>query len=90
MQDRALPLSLPAPPVSPTPPVSGITADALLLELRTSRTDLGRLVEAVWRDHFTQLVVPQQSVEAWEHREPETWRKVSSWLAERGVPIYRI
>jgi hypothetical protein len=90
MQDRALPLPAPAPSASPAPPASGITADALLLELRSSRTDLGRLVEAVWRDHFTQLVVPQRSVEAWERREPETWRKVSSWLAERGVPIYRI
>ena len=70
--------------------MSGITADALLLELRSSQTDLGRLVEAVSRDHFTQLVVPQRSVDAWERREPETWRKVSSWLAERGVPIHRI
>ncbi len=71
------------------PPASGITAEALLLELRTSRTDLARLVEAVSRDQFTQLVVPQQSVDAWERREPETWRKVSGWLAERGVPILR-
>jgi hypothetical protein len=61
-----------------------------LLELRSSRTDLARLVEAATRDHFTQLVVPQQSVDAWEQREPETWRKVSTWLAERGVRIYRI
>jgi hypothetical protein len=29
-------------------------------------------------------------VDAWEQREPETWRKVSTWLAERGVRIYRI
>jgi hypothetical protein len=61
-----------------------------MLELRNSRTDLGRLVEAVSRDLFTQLVVPQQSVDAWERREPETWRKVSNWLAERGVPIHRV
>ena len=50
----------------------GISADALLLELRSSRTDLARLVEAVSRDQFTKLVVPQQSVDAWEQREPET------------------
>jgi hypothetical protein len=67
-----------------------ISADALLLELRSSRTDLARLVEAVSRDQFTKLVVPQQSVDAWERREPETWRKVSTWLAERGVPVHRI
>ena len=67
-----------------------ISAEALLLELRNSRTDLARLVEAVSRDQFTKLVVPQQSVDAWERREPETWRKVSTWLAERGVPVHRI
>jgi hypothetical protein len=68
----------------------GLTAEALLLELRNSRTDLARLVEAVSRDQFRELVVPQQSVDAWERREPETWRKVSTWLAERGVPIHRV
>jgi hypothetical protein len=61
-----------------------------MLELRSSRTDLARLVEAVSRDQFSKLVVPQQSVDAWERREPEAWRKVSTWLAERGVPIYRV
>ena len=68
----------------------GISADALLLELRSSRTDLARLVEAVSRDQFTKLVVPQQSVDAWERREPETWQKVSTWLAALGVPVHRI
>ena len=68
----------------------GLTAEALLLELRNSRTDLARLVEAVSRDQFRELVVPQQIVDAWERREPETWWKVSTWLAERGVPIHRV
>jgi hypothetical protein len=68
----------------------GISAEDLLLELRSSRTDLARLIEAVSRDQFTKLVVPQRSVDAWERREPETWRKVSTWLAERGVPVHRI
>ena len=68
----------------------GTTAEALMIELRSSRTDLARIVEAVWRDHFTKLVVPQQSVDAWERREPEAWRKVSAWLAERGIPVHRI
>jgi hypothetical protein len=68
----------------------GISAEDLLLELRSSRTDLARLIEAVSRDQFTKLVVPQQSVDAWERREPEAWRKVSAWLAEQGVPVHRI
>ncbi|MGH7398810.1 MAG: hypothetical protein ACRELW_14840 [Candidatus Rokuibacteriota bacterium] len=67
-----------------------MTAEALLIELRSSRTDLARLVEAVSRDHFTQLVVPQRSVDAWERREPEAWTKVSAWLAARGVSILRV
>jgi hypothetical protein len=29
-------------------------------------------------------------VEAWERREPETWRKVSGWLTARGVAIVRV
>ena len=67
-----------------------MTAEALLIELRTSRTDLARLVEAATRDRLTRLVVPQRSVDAWEQREPETWTKVSGWLAARGVAIVRV
>ena len=60
-----------------------MTAEALLIELRTSRTDLARLVEAAVDHRRTRLVVPQRSVEAWERREPETWTKVSGWLTAR-------
>lgn len=67
-----------------------MTAEDLLIELRGSRTDLARLVEAATRDRLTRLVVPQRSVDAWERREPETWMKVSGWLAARGVAIVRV
>jgi len=67
-----------------------MTAEALLIELRTSRTDLARLVEAATRDRLTRIVVPQRSVDAWEQREPETWTKVSGWLVARGVAIVRV
>lgn len=67
-----------------------MTVEDLLSELRTSRTDLARFVEAATRDHLTRLVVPQRSVEAWQQREPETWLKVSGWLAARGIAIVRI
>jgi hypothetical protein len=76
--DRPLPLEI------------GMTAEDLLSELRTSRTDLARLVEAAAHDRHTRLVVPQRSVEAWERREPETWTKVSGWLTARGVAIVRV
>lgn len=67
-----------------------MTAEDLLSELRSSRTDLARLVEAAAHEHHSQLVVAQRSVEAWERREPETWTKVSGWLTARGVAILRI
>lgn len=67
-----------------------MTVEDLLSELRTSRTDLARLVEAATRDHLTRLIVPQRSVDAWEQREPETWLKVSGWLTARGIAIVRV
>ena len=67
-----------------------MTAEALLLELRSSRTDLARLVEAAAGQYLPYLVVPQRSVDAWERREPETWSKVSSWLAARRVRVVRV
>jgi len=67
-----------------------MTAEDLLSELRSSRTDLARLVEAAAHDRHTRLVVRQRSVEAWERREPETWTKVSRWLAAHGVAIVRV
>jgi hypothetical protein len=66
-----------------------MTAEDLLSELQSSRTDLARLVEAA-RARHTRLVVPQRSVEAWQQREPETWTKVSGWLAAHGVSIVRV
>jgi len=65
-----------------------MSAEDLLIELRTSRTDLARLVEAATRDRISRLVVPQRSVDAWARREPETWTKVRGWLAARGVTIF--
>jgi hypothetical protein len=67
-----------------------LSAEDLVNELRTSRTDLARLVEAAVRDHPTRIIVPQRSVDAWERREPETWLKVSGWLTARGNKIVRV
>ena len=68
----------------------GLSAEDLVNELRTSRTDLARLVEAAVRDHPTRIIVPQRSVDAWERREPETWLKVSGWLTARGIKIVQV
>src|SRR4030095_1762968 len=68
----------------------GLSAEDLVNELRTSRTDLARLVVAAVRDQLTRIIVPQRSVDAWERREPETWLKVSNWLTRRGIEIVRV
>ena len=67
-----------------------IDTDKLLSDLRTSNTDLSRLVAAVLRDRPPYLVVPWQSVIAWERREPERWARVSEWLAAHNVSLVKI
>jgi hypothetical protein len=67
-----------------------LSAEELVAELRTSRTDLARLVEAAARDHPTRIIVPQRSIDAWERREPATWLKVSDWLTAQGIAIVRV
>jgi hypothetical protein len=45
-----------------------IAADELLHDLRSSKTDLARVVEAVIRDRLPYVVVPIQAVTSWERR----------------------
>jgi hypothetical protein len=64
-----------------------MTADELLAQLRGSKTDLGRFVEIMLRDHRPDLVVPAKAVLAWQKREPQTWAMVCDWLAEQGKSV---
>jgi hypothetical protein len=64
-----------------------MTTDELLAQLRASKTDLGRFVEAMVRDQLPQLVVPANAVRAWQQREPQTWALVCDWLAEQGKSV---
>ena len=57
---------------------------ALLAQLRGSKTDLKRFVEAMLRDQLPRLVVPVNAVRAWQEREPQTWAMVCDWLAAQG------
>ena len=50
-----------------------MTTEQLLTERRDSRTDLAPVLEAASRTKLPCLVVPAQSVRAWEQREPDTW-----------------
>jgi hypothetical protein len=62
----------------------------LLTELRTSQTDLARLVEAVIRDRAPYVVVSSLALSAWQRREPQTWEKVADWMAARDVAVVTI
>jgi len=67
-----------------------IPHDELLEDLRNSKTDLARVVEAVLRDRIPYIVVPSAAVRAWEEREPHHWAKVSDWLASRNVAMVQV
>ncbi len=65
-------------------------ATELVAELRSSRTDLARIVEAAHRNKFPLLVVPAQSVRAWEQREPSLWARVRNWLETQGISVLEV
>jgi len=64
--------------------------DELMNDLRSSQTDLVRLVEAVVRDRLPYVVVPIQAVRSWQRREPQQWAKVSGWLADHNVAVVQV
>jgi hypothetical protein len=64
--------------------------DELLAQLRGSKTDLGRFVEAMLREQLPNLVVPANTVRAWQEREPQTWVMVCDWLAAQGKSVVLI
>ena len=59
----------------------------LLNDLRSSPTDLARIVEAVLRDGAPYVKIPVQAVRSWERRAPDHWAKVASWLAGQTVAV---
>jgi len=69
---------------------SAVIATDLLNDLRTSKTDLARLVEAVIRNKPPYVVVPIQAVTSWERREPDHWARVSDWLADSNVSLVKV
>jgi hypothetical protein len=69
---------------------SAVIAADLLNDLRTSKTDLARLVEAVIRNRPPYVVVPIQAVVSWERREPDHWARVSGWLADSNVSLVKV
>jgi hypothetical protein len=64
-----------------------MTTDEILTHLRSSRTDLARLIEAASRDDWPCVVVSAKAVEAWQLREPHTWAMVRMWLESQGKSL---
>ena len=67
-----------------------MTTTELITELRSSRTDLARIVEATRRNKLPFLVIPAQSVRAWEQREPALWANVREWLGAHGITVREV
>jgi len=67
-----------------------VETDELLSDLRTSQTDLARLVETVMRNGMPYIVVPSEAVRAWQQRDPHSWAKVSGWLAAHHVAVVSV
>jgi len=64
--------------------------DDLLNDLRSSPTDLARIVEAVVRDRRPYVTIPVQTVRSWERRAPDDWAKVAGWLAAQNVAVVQV
>ena len=67
-----------------------MTTAELVTELRSSRTDLARIVQAVDRDKRSMRVVPARSVRAWEQREPSSWARVREWLEAHSITVREV
>lgn len=69
---------------------AAITTEELVTELRGSRTDLARFVQAAHRDKLPFMAVGAQSVRAWEEREPSSWARVRKWLETHRITLLEV
>ena len=67
-----------------------MTTTDLLAELRTTNTDMARVVEAASDPERPYVVVPAQAVTAWMDREPDVWAKVLVWFAANGKALVQV
>ena len=71
--------------------MNDITSTAVLLaELRNSRSDMWRWVKAASESQSPRIVIPAETIRAWQQREPEIWAKVAGWFAAHGKRIVEI
>ena len=63
------------------------TADKLLRELRSSPTDLAKLVERIHRRGRRVVPISANAIARWDKDDPDSWERVREWLTRRGVQI---
>ena len=66
-----------------------MTTAELLVELRSSPTDLARVVEAVSSSGLPYVLVPIAALKGWQE-DPDAWRKVEAWLIARGTNVVEV
>jgi len=62
----------------------------LLDDLRSSPTDLARVVEAVVRDRLPNVIIPVEAVRSWERRAPDHSAKVVTWLTAQNIAVVQV
>ena len=67
-----------------------MTTEELLAELRSSPTDLARVVEAVASSELPYVLVPIAALKGWQERDPDAWRKVEAWLIAGGKNVVEV
>ena len=67
-----------------------VTTEELLAELRSSPTDLARVVEAVASSELPYVLVPIAALKGWQERDPDAWRKVEAWLIAGGKNVVEV
>jgi hypothetical protein len=67
-----------------------MTTEELLAELRSSPTDLARVVEAAACSGLPYVLVAIAALKGWQERDPDAWRKVEAWLIARGQTVVEV
>jgi hypothetical protein len=66
-----------------------MTTQELLAELRSSPTDLARVVEVSSRE-LLYVLVPLAALKGWQEQDPDAWRTVETWLIARGTTVMEV
>jgi hypothetical protein len=67
--------------------LADVVTEALVDELRGTRTDLAKLVRQVHRRRPGVIAVPANAIERWQNDAPGAWQRVYHWLMTRGVQV---